>query len=171
MIGKNLGISDTDLAASVRVLNDVLANECIILVKSTKARWNIRGTPFHALHELWKQQSLQLARIIDEAGERVRALGLFPLGTVAEMLRNSTLTEDAAPFSDARQAVESLCGDHESMCRVLRKAIHSLQAGDSGDVGTVDLLTRALQLHERAASTLGAFIEGTVITGGNGGRL
>lgn len=160
MTGKNLGISDIHLAESVHVLNAMLANEVILSMKTTKAHWCIRASQVHALHALWTAQIDGMRMLTNEAAERVRALGAYPLGTVAESLRNSSLTEDQTPFLYASVAVDALRSDHEHACRMLRAATREFPSEGAEDVGTLDLLTRAVQFHEQCASMLGAFVEG-----------
>jgi starvation-inducible DNA-binding protein len=160
MIGKNLGISEKSAALSTKILNKTLADESVLLQKTRKAHWHVRGPEFYALHRLWQEQYEGIAEIVDEVAERVRMLGHYPIGTLAEIARETTLQDDAAPFREASSAVEALHRDHEEVCRNLRDEIGKLTAVGSEDVATVDALTGIIAQHEKMAWMLGSFLEG-----------
>ena len=159
MVGKNLGISEENVTISNRLLNTVVANEAILLMKTMKSHWDIRATTQQALHKLWEDEAVVLGKILNEAAERVRALGGIPFSTAEQMLRNTALTEEASPYANARVAIEALRQDHEYMSRDLRSAAQEFRDGTHEDVGTVDFLTRAIQIHEGFAADLGVFID------------
>lgn len=163
MAGNNLGISQENVVLSNRLLNSMLANEVILLMKTMKSHWDIRSIAHHALHKLWNDEASVISRIANETAERVRALGGIPLSTAAQMLRNTTLTEDVGPYENARVAVQALCSDHEFMARELRASTQKIHESTSEDIGTIDFLTRAIQVHEGFAADLSVFIEGLTV--------
>jgi starvation-inducible DNA-binding protein len=160
MIGTNLGISEKSIGLSTKILNHTLADQSVLLMKTRKAHWDIRGPQFYSLHLLWEQQYEKLQELVDEIAERVRMLGQYPIGTLGEAMKESSLTEDTPPFIEATQAVTSLNRDHEELCRMLREGVAKLESVASEDAGTIDLLTRVLEEHEKMAWMLGAFLEG-----------
>jgi starvation-inducible DNA-binding protein len=163
MVGKNLGISTDNITISVALLNIMLANESILLLKTMKSHWDIHAVAHHALHKMFNKEAIVLTKLVNGTAERIRALGGVPFSTAAQMLRNTTLTEEASPYENARVAVEALTVDHEFMARNLRNAAHEIDGATSEDIGTIDFLTKAIQLHEGFASDLGVFIEGLTV--------
>jgi starvation-inducible DNA-binding protein len=163
VVGKNLGISQENVVISNRLLNTMLANESILLMKTMKSHWDIRATTQLALHKLWTDEAVVLAQILNEAAERVRALGGIPFSTAAQMLRNTALSEDVSLYENARVAVDALCADHEYMARELRDSAQEIHDGTNEDLGTVDFLTRTIQIHEGFAADLSVFVEGLTV--------
>lgn len=132
--------------SAMKTLNLILNEELSLYLKTWNFHWNVEGPHFAALHELFARQYGELAGLIDELAERIRALG------------GRAWTSVEARFEGAQtapQMLAELAGSHESLSRLLReKAIPEFEQAD--DPGTVDLLTRAVQLHDKAAWMLRA---------------
>jgi starvation-inducible DNA-binding protein len=58
-----------------RVLNNLLSDEYLLSTKTKNYHWNVTGPHFHDLHTLFGYQYAELHVLIDQLGERVRALG------------------------------------------------------------------------------------------------
>ena len=75
LIQPNIGL-DSDVRHSVvDILNNTLANEAVLTLKTRSAHWNVSGAGFFELHILFDSQYKQLNEISDEIAERVRMLG------------------------------------------------------------------------------------------------
>ncbi len=155
----NIGLSDAELAGSIRVLNRVLANESVLAAKTKKFHWDVVGPQFMTLHELWDDQYEKLAEYQDRVAERVRTLGGFPVGTLAGFLRHTTLDEYPGDVPSATEAIAKLLQDHEHVVRDLREGIDECEEAH-GDKGTADFLTGMMQEHEKMAWMLRSFLQG-----------
>jgi hypothetical protein len=59
----NIGLSDAQRKAVVRILNPVLADEFVLYINSRRFHWTVEGPDFSELHELFEKQYGQLARL------------------------------------------------------------------------------------------------------------
>lgn len=130
----------------MKTLNQILNDELSLYLKTWNYHWNVEGAQFAALHALFEQQYSGLQPLIDELAERIRALG-----GRAETSVQARIDGD----KDAVGMLAALAEGHESLSRRLREeAIPEFER--AGDPGTVDLLTRAVQFHDKAAWMLRA---------------
>ncbi|MGC8760192.1 MAG: Dps family protein [Bryobacteraceae bacterium] len=130
----------------MRTLNQILNDELSLYLKTWNYHWNVEGAQFAALHALFEEQYSGLQPLIDELAERIRALGGHAGTDVQARI-------DGA--KDAAGMLAALAEGHESLSRRLREeAIPEYER--AGDPGTVDLLTRAVQFHDKAAWMLRA---------------
>ncbi|HEY3439156.1 MAG TPA: DNA starvation/stationary phase protection protein [Paludibaculum sp.] len=130
----------------IKTLNAIVSDELGLLLETWNYHWNVEGANFPSLHKLFEDQYDGLQELIDELAERVRALG-----GVAE-------TKVSVEFSSGTPVAKMLSGlaeRHEGLsAKMGKKWIPALDK--EGDVGSVDLLTRALQLHDKMAWMLRA---------------
>jgi DNA-binding ferritin-like protein (oxidative damage protectant) len=76
-----------DVPAEVRaqviaILNQALANTLDLYSQTKQAHWNVKGSDFYALHELFDAMAGELLGYVDDLAERVTALAGVALGTV-----------------------------------------------------------------------------------------
>ena len=130
----------------MKTLNSILNGELSLYLKTWNFHWNVEGPWFAPLHALFGEQYEALRGLIDEMAERIRACG-GRAGTALEAHVDGNL--------DARAMLAELASAHEELSRQIREqAIPEFE--QAGDPGTVDLLTRAVQLHDKAAWMLRA---------------
>ncbi|AUT02315.1 DNA starvation/stationary phase protection protein [Nostoc sp. CENA543] len=155
----NIGLTEEQRQGVINLLNQDLADSYLLLVKTKKYHWDVVGPQFRSLHELWEEHYQALTENIDELAERVRALGGYPIGTMAGFLQVTTLKEHAGDVPNATGMVERLVEDHEQIIRNLRD--HVDRSGEEfHDQGTADFLTNLMEDHEEMAWMLRSFIEG-----------
>ncbi len=158
----NIGLNDNQRQGVVELLNRDLADAYLVLVKTKKYHWDVVGPQFRTLHQLWEEQYTSLTENIDALAERVRALGGYPVGTMAGFLELASLEEHAGKVPMATGMVERLVTDHEQIIRNLREHI-DLCSEDFHDEGTADFLTGLMEQHEEMAWMLRSFIEGEAL--------
>jgi starvation-inducible DNA-binding protein len=66
--------------------NGLVADESLLSLKTRKAHWNVEGRDFHEKHIFFEHQYKQLDNITDDVAERIRSLGHYAPGTMAEFL-------------------------------------------------------------------------------------
>jgi starvation-inducible DNA-binding protein len=146
----SIGLEDNDRREVTRVLNNLLSDEYLLSTKTKNHHWNVTRLDFHDLHGLFGDQYTRLNQLIDQVAERVRALGGNAFGTMTEFLRCTRLHERPGVHPNALTMVEDLYDDHQILFRSLR----GILAGNTSlrrDIGTTELLTRAMQEHEKIA--------------------
>lgn len=123
----------------VELLNARLA-DCVDLQTQTKqAHWNVKGTNFIALHELFDKTNEEVEGYVDEIAERAVQLGGVAEGTARMAAKRSSLTEYPANAIDGRSHVEALSAALATFGKAVPMAIDD--AGEFRDLDTADLFT------------------------------
>lgn len=166
----NIGLSAEERKGVIDILNGVLANESLLLIKTKKFHWDVTGPQFMTLHKLWDEQYTKLADHSDAVAERARALGGFPIGTARGFLEHASIEEHPGQVLGATDSVAVLVTDHETIIRLARTAIDTCES-KFHDKGTADFLTGLMESHEEMAWMLRSFIEGEAVQAdGKGAR-
>ncbi|MGD0003434.1 MAG: DNA starvation/stationary phase protection protein [Anaerolineaceae bacterium] len=153
-IQPNIGL-DSDVRHSVvEILNNTLADEAVLTLKTRSADWNVSGTGFFELHILFNSQYEQLNDISDELAERAQMLGGSAIGSLQEFIRYTRVEEQPGVVPD----ILRLLADHEVVIRFLREDIRKCSE-EYEDEGTVELLVSVMRLHEKMAWMLRSYIE------------
>lgn len=152
----SIGIKEKDTAAVAQVLNRLLADENVLYIKIRNAHWNVEGPDFHAQHLFFEGLYDELAELIDEVAERVRAIGHYAVGTMKEFLELTQLTEMKYKKNDSQGYIKELLSDFESLIISLREDIKL--AENHEDAGTEDFLVGILEKHEKTAWMLRAHL-------------
>lgn len=161
-IKPDIALTESAMQGLPGLLAKLLADEYVLQTRLRNYHWNVTGPQFAQLHELFEQQYDQLAEVIDDAAERIRQYGAMAPGTLTEFLALSRLQEAPGVYPGARTMVLNLVADHEAIIRSLRADI--ITAGEQyGDVATEDFMTGVLQMHQKMAWFLRAFVEGESI--------
>ncbi|WP_017327991.1 Dps family protein [Synechococcus sp. PCC 7336] len=155
----NIGLSDEQRQGVIDLLNQDLSDAYLLLVKTKKYHWDVVGPQFRSLHELWDEHYEALSTNIDAYAERVRALGGYPVGTVAGFLQHATIGEHPGDIPNTTQMVSRLMENHETIIRNLRQHLDACSK-QFHDEGTADFLTGMMEQHEEMAWMLRSFIEG-----------
>lgn len=153
-----IGLDDRQRQAVVGILNRVLSDTYVLLVKTRNYHWNVTGQNFSELHKLFEEQYEALNESADEVAERARALGGWPLGTMSEWVKNASLKEKEGDIPTWQEMLANLLRDHEQVIRNLRKDVDAT-ASDYNDAGTSDFLTGLMEAHEKMAWMLRAYFE------------
>jgi starvation-inducible DNA-binding protein len=133
-----------DLSLEIRqgvcqILNQRLAEMIDLQLQSKQAHWNIRGSNFLSLHELFDDLAEALADPIDSIAERITALGGIAEGTLAHVSGRTSLP--AYP-DGLRKSAEVLAAIADALARCARTMRASIDHADQlGDAGTADLFT------------------------------
>ncbi len=145
----NLGISDANSKAVALALNKLLADEFVLYTKTRNYHWNIEGDNFMELHKFFEGQYQQLEETVDQVAERVRAIGHYSEGRLADFMKLTSLVEQEYT-NDQQTQFKNLLNDHETIIRNLRNLI-PLFADKYKDLGSSDFVTGLLRQHETMA--------------------
>ncbi|MBV8878990.1 MAG: DNA starvation/stationary phase protection protein [Planctomycetaceae bacterium] len=151
-------IPDPESAPSIKpdkagvgvLLNELLADEFVVYVKTLNYHWNLRGMQFHSLHPFLEKIYQEQFEAVDDLAERVRTVGGIALGSMDELLRNARLKEQTGFPPDPRAMISNLLLDYESILVSLRTGIAET-AGPFDDPGTCNFLTGLLERQEKTA--------------------
>ena len=153
----DIGISDKNTQAVAGILNQLLADEHVLFIKTRNYHWNIEGSNFMEMHKFYESQYTELAEAIDEVAERVRKIGHYAEGRMKDYLKLASL-EEGEYSNDQQKQLKSLLDDHETLIRGIRKNI-DVTGEEHKDLGTADFLTGLLKDHERWAWMIRAYLK------------
>lgn len=153
-----IGISSGHLTRVTGVLNQILADQTVLYIKTRNAHWNVEGPDFHAMHLFFESQYEELEQMIDEVAERVRTLGHYAVATMKEYLEITHLTEEMRENNDSTGFIRELVEDHESIIIYMRKHIEQIE-NEWEDAGTADFITGIMEKHSKMAWMLRAHLK------------
>ncbi|MGK7938283.1 MAG: DNA starvation/stationary phase protection protein Dps [Xenococcaceae cyanobacterium] len=133
-----------DIAEEVRVkvidiLNQSLAATLDLKTQTKQAHWNVKGTDFYQLHELFDEMSGELEEYVDMVAERVTALGGTALGTARMAASESILPEYPLDAVSGIEHITALADRYAAYGKHVREAIDATD--ELGDADTADLYT------------------------------
>lgn len=152
-----IGLETQHRADIAVALNQLLADEYVLYVKTQKYHWNVVGPFFGQLHALFNGQYEALSDHIDALAERVRALGAKSYGTLSEFSEHSSLKEQKGVNPEALVMIKNLLDDHETVIRSLQEKI--VYIAERRDVGTVNFLEELVAKHQKMAWMLRAHLQ------------
>ena len=133
-----------DIAEEVRVkvidiLNQSLAATLDLKTQTKQAHWNVKGTDFYQLHELFDEMAGELEEYVDMVAERVTALGGTALGTARMAASESILPEYPLDAVSGIEHITALAERYAAYGQHVREAIDATD--ELGDADTADLYT------------------------------
>jgi starvation-inducible DNA-binding protein len=152
----NIGITSQHREVIAQGLARVLADSYTLYLKTHCFHWNVTGSMFTTLHQLFETQYLELATAIDQIAERIRALGSYAPGSYQQFSQLTSIIEEAA-VPKAQSMIEQLLKDQETLVRTAREVC--ALASEAKDDATADLLTQRMQLHEKNAWMLRSLLD------------
>jgi len=130
----------------VQELRRQVANAFVLYTNYKHYHWQTFGPLFRDLHKLFDELAADVLGSVDELAERVRMIGQDPPAGLVEIADLATVTAPA-PHSTMREMIEEADRNALTVIREMRKAAHD--AEDHNDPGTVDIFSRAVQIHEK----------------------
>jgi starvation-inducible DNA-binding protein len=123
----------------VELLNQQLADTLDLYTQTKQAHWNVKGTGFFQLHELFDQLASDVFGFIDTIAERATALGGYACGTARMAAQTSKLAEYPREAIEGRQHLDALIDRYSRYAAANRKALDAAQ--DDDDQATADIFT------------------------------
>ena len=129
-------------------LSRLLADTYALYLKTQNFHWNVTAHEFFSYHIMFEKQYEELADAIDEIAERIRALGFYVDASFSAFSQLTQLSQDEKLLT-AKDMLQTLLKGHEHVIREARKLSEEAEKGR--DAGTVDLMGRRLNVHEKMA--------------------
>jgi starvation-inducible DNA-binding protein len=118
--------------------------------------WNVSGPQFNSLHQVFMDQYTEQWNAIDVIAERIRALGHPAPGTYREFVKLA-LIKEVEGVPNVTDMIRHLVAAQEATAGTARKLFPIVDAAN--DQPTADVLTRRLEVHEKAAWMLRSLLE------------
>jgi starvation-inducible DNA-binding protein len=133
-----------DLPSEVRttmisLLNARLADAIVLKAQAKQAHWNVKGTQFIALHQLFDGVATAADVGVDDLAERAVALGGIADGTLPSVVARTTLAPYPVTATTGAEHLGCLADALATFGRGLRAAIDTATA--AGDADSADLFT------------------------------
>ena len=126
-------------AKMIDLLNARLADAIDLYNQAKQAHWNVKGTDFFQLHELFDKVAEAVEEGVDELAERAVELGGVADGTLPSVVERTTLPGYPVDIKTGKDHVTRLSRSLAAYGKNLRAAIQT--AADAGDADTSDLFT------------------------------
>ncbi|ARV60532.1 DNA starvation/stationary phase protection protein Dps [Nostocales cyanobacterium HT-58-2] len=150
----------------IAILNQTLAASLDLKTQVKQAHWNVKGSDFYQLHELFDEIATELEEFIDLVAERVTALAGYALGTARLAAANSILPEYPLDIDAGLDHVAALADRFAPYAKHIREAID--KTNDLGDADTADLYTEVSRTIDKRLWFLEAHLQASTTQGGNG---
>jgi starvation-inducible DNA-binding protein len=151
----NIGLQKVESIETAEKLYELLANYHIYYQNLRGFHWNIKGVYFFQLHDKFEELYNGALTKIDAIAERILTIGQQPLHTFSAYLDVATI-EEAGNLSDGKETVEAT-RQNLSVILELEREILS-QAAETGDEGTVALISEDINEIEKTLWMLNAFL-------------
>jgi starvation-inducible DNA-binding protein len=150
------GLQPQENKRTVELLLKMARAYFVLQVKTLGFHWNVTGSDFIVLHQFFEDVYKGLLEGLDEIAERIRVLGAWAPGCVAELSKDSCI-QDIPEVHHPVKMLELLAVDHGRVIQELRKILNILK--ESPDEGTRDLLIEHLRTFEKRLWMLHSLIQ------------
>ncbi|MFP4693200.1 MAG: Dps family protein [Halothece sp.] len=152
----NIGIEEDDRQAIAEGLSRLLADTYSLYLKTHYFHWNVTGSMFHSLHQMFEEEYVELAQAVDDIAERIRTLGAVAPGSYSQFAELSSVSE-TRDVPSAQEMVRLLVEANETVVRTARSVFQAAERAN--DEATADLVTERMGTHEKTAWMLRSMIE------------
>lgn len=137
---------ETKQTEVIKTLNREQANALVAYLNYKKYHWSTFGPLFRDLHLLFEEHGNEIFAMIDELAERSLMLDGKPVADPAQYLPTATVEASEGDLS-VRAMVEEAIATHDLIIEEMHQDAGT--ANDAGDIGTADLYTRLVQVHQK----------------------
>ncbi|MDG2990911.1 DNA starvation/stationary phase protection protein [Candidatus Synechococcus calcipolaris G9] len=130
----------------ITTLNRSQANALVTFLNYKKYHWLTFGPLFRDLHLLFEEQGGEVFAMVDELAERSLMLDGQPIADPATYLPTATVTASTGKLSVKEMIAEAIA-NHETIITEMHQDADI--ATEAGDIGTADLYTRLVQVHQK----------------------
>jgi starvation-inducible DNA-binding protein len=134
-----IDVPEKDRQALIELVNARLADTSDLYSQIKQAHWNVKGSDFFQLHQLFDQLAGEVNPFVDELAERATTLGGVAAGTVRMAAEHSKLPEYPAEATTGQEHLRALIDRYAVYVAAVRKGIDD--ADDHKDKTTADLFT------------------------------
>lgn len=131
----------------VSALQREQATALVLYLNYKKYHWLTFGPHFRDLHLLFEEHGDQVLASIDELAERALMIDGKPLADPDQYLPASIVPPSQGERS-VKQMVSEAIDSHDKVIKAMHEDAEI--ANKAGDIGTVDLFTRLVQVHQKA---------------------
>jgi len=131
----------------VKTLQREQANALVAYLNYKKYHWLTFGPLFRDIHLLLDEQAAATYAMIDELAERALMIGGKPVADPADYLPAATVKPSKGSLT-LREMLEEAAATLDVIAAEMHEDAET--ATDAGDIGTADLYTRLVQVHQKS---------------------
>ncbi len=132
------GLEADVVKASVKLLNQTLADSIVLRDMYKKHHWQVVGPTFNQLHLLFDKHFEEQVALVDLVAERIQILGGIALAMAPDIAETTQIPRLPRGREPAAVQLSRLIDAHTLIIKDARK--NAEKAQDAGDAGTNDLL-------------------------------
>lgn len=136
----------TQVASLIASLNRQQANTLVAYLNYKKYHWLTFGPLFRDVHLLFDEQGAEVFAMLDELAERSLILDGSPVADPTDYLTKATVKPSVGQLS-VREMMAEAIASHELIIQEMHNDAEL--AANAGDIGTADLYTRLVQVHQK----------------------
>lgn len=136
----------TKQTSVISALNRQQANTLIAYLNYKKYHWLTYGPLFRQLHLLFEEQGNEVFATLDELAERSLMLDGEPVADPEKYIPTASVKASSGKLT-VKQMIEEAIATHELIITEMHQDAET--ADEAGDIGTADLLTRIVQIHQK----------------------
>jgi starvation-inducible DNA-binding protein len=133
-----LGLDEKTCAASVGMLNQLLADTMTLRDLYKKHHWQVAGHTFYQLHLLFDKHYQEQSELVDAIAERIQVLGGVSVAMAHDVAETTGIPRPPRGREEVPAQISRLLEAHEIILKEARD--YARKAADHGDDGTNDLL-------------------------------
>ncbi|MGV3613365.1 MAG: Dps family protein [Fluviicola sp.] len=127
-------------------MNRLLATYQVHYQNLRAIHWNIKGNNFFELHLKYEELYTRTQVIIDDLAERILTLGITPLHTFEDYLKNSKLKENKT-IHDGKEGMTYILKAQETILKLEREILK--ESADLDDDGTNSMISDLVREKEK----------------------
>lgn len=131
----------------VQHLQRELANALVLYANYKHYHWQAYGPKFRDLHLMFDELAKEVLATVDEIAERIRMIGQDVHAVQLRQFQEAASVHSAGQNQSMREMIEEADANLLIVIKKMRDAAKA--AEDSNDPGTVDLFSKAVQIHEK----------------------
>lgn len=143
---QSISTENTADSPVVQGLRREVANAFLLYLNYKHYHWQTYGPLFRDLHKLFDEFADEALESIDPIAERIRMIGQDPPAHPNELVDLATVSP-AAPHSTMREMIEE--GQKNLLAVIAQMRQAAKVADDRNDPGTVDILSKNVQVYEK----------------------
>jgi starvation-inducible DNA-binding protein len=139
-----------------KLLSDAQSSLFVLFHKTWAFHWNVVGSDFTQLHQLFSGQYKTMFEEIDRLSEHMRYLNVKPLSSLSRMLEVTQIKE-AASSTTADKMLSELLENNTKLCEMLAEISEESEAQKS--YATANLVQDLMEAHGKFIWQLKAHLQ------------
>lgn len=140
-------LTSKQVEAIAGAVNPLIGDAFAAYIKTKNFHWHLSGPHFRDYHLLFDEHAESILASIDVLAERMRKIGATTVRSIGHVAKLQTIDDDDDDFVPAREMVQRLMNDNNTMAKAIRAAIEVCD--NNFDTPTGNLLQEILDQTER----------------------